>query len=141
MKALKLYLIISLLVIAAISQKVYAANITVKKDGAGQGQENGAVRKLEIAIAADRDKIIQENAAIKENMRKIKESEKIADAAKAAEMKEELERDIEKRKNAIKELKKDQNIFCPKLPENKLYLQFHLFLFLVPPSLKQLLSN
>ena len=105
MKALKLSLAIILLAIAAVSQKAYAD--IIKTGGTGSGYDTSAVRKLELAIAEDRDKIIQENAAIKEDEWKLKEAEKIADRTKAQAIKEELGRDIARRKNTIKSLKKD----------------------------------
>ena len=105
MKSLKLSLAIILLVIAAVSQKAYAD--IIKQGDAGSGHDTSPVRKIELSIAADRDKIIQENAEIKEDERKLKEAEKIADRTEAQTIKVEMGRDIENRKNMVKGLKKE----------------------------------
>jgi len=100
MKALRIYLAVTLIAgtisVVSLSQKAYAAD-----------HENSAVRKIEIGIDTDRDKIIEESKAIKADRRKLKEAEKIADKAKVEQIKQEINQDIEKRKAAIKDLKTD----------------------------------
>jgi len=60
-------------------------------------------RKIEAAIAADRDKIIEEDKAIKAARRKLKEAEE-ATADSAAS--EQIKQDIKEREAAIINLKK-----------------------------------
>lgn len=74
----------------------------------GPAETEGAraeIHNLEAGIAADRDKIIAEGRAIKEDRRKIKDAERLSDKTKAAQIKEEAGADIKKRETAIKELK------------------------------------
>ena len=65
--------------------------------------ESQAVRKVELEIDADRDRIIKESNAINLDRRKLKD----ADKAKSEQVKEEIRKDIEDRESKIKDLKKE----------------------------------
>ncbi len=80
------------------------------------GEENGGpvemegtrekIHNIEAGISEDRDKIIAQMRAIKDDRRKIKDAGRLSDKTKAAQIKEEAGRDIQKREAAIKELKR-----------------------------------
>ena len=89
-----------------LPQSVYAvdavkANLAVAKPAAQH--ENAEVRKVELQIDADRDKIIEESNVIKLDRRKLKDADKISDKANA----EGIRKDIETREAKIKDLKKE----------------------------------
>ena len=84
-------LLISSIPAIAIPQKIYAADT-------GKGK---------ITIEALRDKISVEREAIIADSRKLYEAKKTGDKAKIERVKQETDRDIEKRKAAIKALYKE----------------------------------
>ena len=67
------------------------------------------MRNLEKEIIAQRDQIIQESRAIDSDRRKLKEAGRISDKTESERVKQEINQDIEKRKAAIADLKKDIN--------------------------------
>jgi len=72
-------------------------------------QDNSELRNLEKEIIAQRDQIIQESRAIDSDRRKLKEAGRISDKTESERVKQEINQDIEKRKAAIADLKKDIN--------------------------------
>ena len=104
MKILKVSLALTLIAaaisIAGLTQKLYAADLD--KPGAIGIDDNGvSVRKIELAIDADRDKIIEESKAIGRDKRKLKEAEKASDKANAVQIRQ----GIKDREAVIKGLK------------------------------------
>lgn len=109
MKSLIMYLAVILIagtiLAAVLSQQASAFDIN-KSISSNTERERNGVCKLEADIAADRDRIIEENKAIKADRQKLKEAGKIADKAKAEQVRQELNQDIERRNAAIKDLKR-----------------------------------
>ena len=101
-----LFLIAGIIFAASSLQSLWAIDMNII-NSAPVKQESNAVRKLEIDIDEDRDKIIEENKAIDIDKRKLKESEKISDRKESEKIKEEISGDIKKRESAIKDLKDD----------------------------------
>lgn len=90
-------------------QDARAAGETVNGAGEIEGPRE-RIHKIEVSIAEDRDKIITQTKAIKEDRWKIKDAGKLSDKAEAARIKEEAAQDIAKREAAIKELKRSISV-------------------------------
>lgn len=64
------------------------------------------IHDLEASIAEDRDNIIAQGRAIKDDRRRIKDAERLSDKTEALRKIDEAGQDIKKREAAIKDLKK-----------------------------------
>ena len=82
----------------SLSQNVSAVDV-IKNNPIGIHHENREVRKVELEIDADRNKIIEESNAINADRRKLKYADKASG--------EEIKKDIENRNAKIKDLKKE----------------------------------
>ena len=115
MKVANIFSVINLVTIAILAtnlpQNAYAVGTSTSISAASQPvaqpavsqHEKRDVRKVELEIDADRDKIIEESAAIKMDRRKLKDADKISDKVNA----EGIRRDIETREAKIRDLKKE----------------------------------
>lgn len=104
MRTLKVY-IAAVLITAGVlflSQETCAVGLS-KNDVVEVDRDN--VSKIEAEIAAAREQIIKEDEAIKLDVRKLKEIDRMADKAQGEAMKREINQDIKNRKAAIKSLK------------------------------------
>ena len=68
---------------------------------------NSKVRVVELEIDADRDKIIEETSAIRDDRRRLKGADKMSDKTGAAHIAEEISKDIVARDARIGYLKKE----------------------------------
>ena len=114
MKAANTFSAITLTAVAILTinlpQNAYAVGTSTSIPAASQPaaqhisqHENRNVRKVELAIDADRDKIIEESNVIKLDRRKLKDADKMSEKVNA----EEIRKDIETREAKIKDLKKE----------------------------------
>ena len=110
MKILRFCLAIAFLVgnVSLTMAEQVTPNAGGSKDNAiGSNRIGGEARKIELAIDADRNKIIEESKAIAADHKKIKETARLVDKTAAGQVAQEMSKDIETRESVIRGLKKD----------------------------------
>ena len=108
MKIFKVYLAVTLLAVLGLAfsapQEARADREAANSPGEIEGLRD-KVHKIEVSIGEDRDKIIAETKAIREDRRRIKDAGRLSDKTKAVQIKEDAGQDIKKREALIKDLK------------------------------------
>ena len=98
-------IILAVIIASSLAQKAYALETDEMAPISKRAEGNHAVRALEKEIVADRESIIKEIEAIDVCHRKLREANKLVDKAEAGRIKQETDKEIAGREDAIKKLK------------------------------------